>query len=160
MQQEITFTLNKLDSALDLNPNDQELFARAQEATKLSYSPYSNFQVGAAAKLSNGEVLIGSNQENASYGATICAERVLLSTLSTLAPKEHITTLAIGYYSVNGENNKPLSPCGICRQALLEHQMRHKQKLRVIMGSQTGEIWLVEDFTSLLPLAFSSNNLS
>lgn len=159
MQEKITFTLNKFTSLDKLDSGDQQLLSQAREATKLSYSPYSNFKVGAAAKLSNGEIVVGSNQENASYGATLCAERVLLATISTLAPLAHIITLAVSYTNSNGQDNRPISPCGICRQALLEHQMFHNQPFRIIMAGFSGEIWLVDSITSLLPLAFSSDDL-
>lgn len=159
MSENITFTLHKFANHTDLSSMDQTLLAKALDATTLSYAPYSNFRVGAAALLSNGEIVMGSNQENASYGAAICAERTLLGLISTLAPREHITTLAIRYINDNGQDNTPISPCGICRQSLLEHQNQHKCKFRVLMAGKTGEVWLVEDLSSLLPLAFSATDL-
>lgn len=159
MQKQIMLTYNKFNDIKELSLDDQNLLKKAQEATKLSYAPYSNFKVGSAALLSNGEIIVGSNQENASYGVTICAERTLLSLISTTAPEAHIVTIAISYINENGHDDKPITPCGICRQALLEHQNRHNIKFRVIMSGRTGEILILDDSSMLLPLAFSSASL-
>lgn len=159
MQETVSFTLHKFTDATLLAAEYQLLLNKAQEATSLSYAPYSKFKVGAAALLSNGEIIQGSNQENASFGATICAERTVLGLISTLAPKEHILTLAIRYINENGHDNAPISPCGICRQSLLEYQNQHNCKIKIIMTGRTGNIWLINDASELLPLAFSVNSL-
>ena len=160
MLQQFTFTIDKINTLAELNTADQELIQNARNATEYAYAPYSKFLVGAAARLTNGKIVLGSNQENASYGAAICAERVLLSTLSTIYPKEKITTLAISYNNLNASSDKPISPCGICRQSLLEHEMNAKGLLRILMSGQSGEIWIVEGVKNLLPLAFSSNSMT
>lgn len=159
MQKQITLTYSKFDNINELTPEDQKLLELALDATKLSYAPYSNFKVGSAALLSNGEIIVGSNQENASYGVTLCAERTVLGIISTTAPDAHIVAIAVSYINENGHDDKPITPCGICRQALLEHQNRHNTKFRVIMAGKTGEILVLEDSSMLLPLAFSSSSL-
>lgn len=159
MQETINLNIHKFASVEALSASDQNLLKSAQDATNLSYAPYSKFRVGAAALLSNGEIVLGSNQENVSYGGTICAERTLLGVVATLAPKEHILTIAISYRNENGSDNTPISPCGICRQSLLEHQNQHKCTLRIIMSGRTGEVWILDDAAKLLPLAFSENDL-
>lgn len=159
MQETISFSLHKFADATLLPPEEQTLLSKAFEATKLSHSPYSNFKVGAAALLSNGEIILGSNQENASFGATICAERTLLGVISTIAPREHILTLAIRYVNKNGRDDTPISPCGICRQSLIEYQNQHKCKIKLIMTGKTGEVWIINDSSSLLPLAFSAHSM-
>lgn len=155
-----SFTFDKFKSDKDLEQEDQELLKSARKATKLAYAPYSDFYVGSAAKLSNGETIVGSNQENASFSATICAERVLLASLSAIYPKESVVTLAVSFLAPKGNHNKPISPCGICRQALLEHEINSKRLMRIIMSGQEGEVWVAHSAKSLLPLAFTNNDLS
>jgi cytidine deaminase len=123
-----SFTINfKIyDSIEELNNDDATLLTEAREITKFAYAPYSNFMVGAVAKLVNGEKITGTNQENASYPAGICAERTLLSTASSLFPGVGIDTIAISYNNVNGKSDRPISPCGICRQSFAEFQQRMK----------------------------------
>lgn len=155
-----TFNIEKLSSDKELSADDLALLSRARQATKLAYAPYSNFFVGSAALLTNGEIIVGSNQENVSYGATVCAERVLLASLSTIYPKETIQTIAVSSLMHKSNNDKPVSPCGICRQVLLEHEKVAKHKIRIIMGGQEGEVWIVESASSLLPLAFTDDDLN
>jgi cytidine deaminase len=159
MKETISFTLEKFTNLSMLIPEEQALLQQALDATSLSYAPYSNFKVGAAALLNNGEIIVGSNQENASFGATICAERTLLGTIATLAPQAYVTRLAIRYISTKGNNDMPISPCGICRQALVEYQNTHKCRIKVLMAGKTGSIWVVEDAAAFLPLAFSATSL-
>jgi len=156
MKQTITTVIEELGSDNELSSADLDLVNQARSATKLAYAPYSNFKVGAAARLSGGGVVLGSNQENASYGATICAERVLLASLSVTNPGEYITTIAISYNNIVALSNKQISPCGICRQSLLEHEISHKCQLRIIMSGLNGAVWIVDGATSLLPLGFTS----
>lgn len=155
------FTYTHYTSSDELAPEDRNLLSAARDATKLSYSPYSKFRVGAAAMLNNKQLVLGSNQENASFGATICAERVLLSTLSSAHPGTTIVSLAVSYVNSNsGQSDTPISPCGICRQSLLEHENIHKQTMRIILGGASGAVWIIESAATLLPLAFSSHDLS
>ena len=90
--------------------------------TEQAYAPYSNFHVGAVAKLENGEIVAGTNQENASYPVGICAERVLLGSAATLHPDVAIESIAISYNSEKVKSDHPISPCGMCRQSLLEYE--------------------------------------
>lgn len=159
MQKEIVFIYDKFDNIKELSLADQNLLNQARDATKFSYAPYSNFKVGSAALLSNGEIIVGSNQENASYGVTLCAERTMLGIISTTAPDAHIIAIAVSYINEDGHDDKPISPCGLCRQALLEHQNRHNVKFKVIMAGKTGEILVLNDSSMLLPLAFSNSSL-
>lgn len=153
------FQYKILDDISQLNDSDKHLLNEAKNATKLAYAPYSQFHVGAAALLEDGSVLHGSNQENASYPAGICAERVLLSALSSLHPKKTINTLAISYNNVNGESNKPISPCGICRQSLLEQEIKQHQSIRIILGGLSGIIYVIPQAKLLLPLSFSAEDM-
>jgi len=142
-----------------LDPEDARLLKAAREATGHAYAPYSNFRVGAALRLSDGSIITGSNQENASFPAGICAERVALSAVSAVAPGMAVTTMALTYISESGDSSRPISPCGICRQSLAEYEQRFGQPIRVILGGSTGEIFVIDKATNLLPFAFSSQEL-
>ncbi len=105
-------------------------------------------------RLTNGEVLSGSNQENAAFSAGTCAERCTMFYANAKFPDEAITTIAIAARSTNGDfTGAPISPCGVCRQALIEAQTRAKDKLRVIMYGKR-EVYIVESISDLLPFQF------
>lgn len=146
-------------SASDLPTGDRELLEKAKESTALSYAPYSRFQVGAAALLANGAIVQGSNQENASYPAGLCAERALLAAASTLHSKVPVVTMAVSYHSLDGSNNKPISPCGICRQYLIEYESLTQHPIRLILGGLEGEVYIIEKASMLLPLRFTSEDM-
>ena len=157
---EFTFTYDEFNSIEELDLDDAKLLSEARKATRQSYAPYSNFRVGAAAKLSNGEFVIGVNQENASFPAGICAERALLATASTIYPGVPIDTMAISYHSGNGESDQPISPCGICRQSLQEFETRVGKPVRLILGGMEGRVFIIPDARLLLPLAFTKKELN
>src|SRR4051812_3813516 len=116
------FTYEVYSSIDELNNEDRSLLEKAMEITANAYAPYSNFQVGAAARLQNGKLVTGSNQENASFPAGLCAERVLLAAAASLYPNAPIETIALSYRSESVQSNHPISPCGICRQSLQEFE--------------------------------------
>jgi len=154
------FSYEIYDSIGDLASEDASLLQAAQVATGNAYAPYSRFRVGAAAKLSNGKIVSGSNQENASFPAGICAERVLLSAVSSLYPEIPIDTIAISYQNENSdESSDPVSPCGICRQSLQEYEQRTKHPIKLILGGMKGKIYIVPESSLLLPLAFTGEGL-
>ena len=155
----INFEVAVYASADELNEGDKALLLAAQKATEAAYAPYSNFYVGAVALMMNGESVLGTNQENASYPVGICAERVLLSVAATRHPGVGIETLAISYHNKNGESNHPVSPCGICRQTLAEYEERTHQAIRVILGGMSGEVYVLQKAGELLPLGFMSGDL-
>jgi cytidine deaminase len=139
-----------------LEPPDALLLEAARRATSHAYAPYSNFRVGAAIRLSNGQILTGSNQENASFPVGICAERVALSAASSIYPGIAISDMALTYINKSGSSNRPISPCGICRQTLTEWEQRFGQSIRLILSGISGEIYIINRATDLLPFAFSS----
>src|SRR3954454_14604270 len=102
-KEDYRFTFEVYDSIDELNENDAWLLSEAREVTQHAYAPYSHFQVGAIARLDNGEIVAGSNQENASFPVGLCAERVLLSAASSLYPRVPIDTTAISYDNANGD---------------------------------------------------------
>ena len=143
----------------ELKKEDADLLTKARMVTKQAYAPYSNFFVGAVAKLKNNQTVSGTNQENASYLVGICAERVLLGNAATLYPGVSIDSLAISYDSKEVASNHPISPCGMCRQALLEYETRTEKPIRLILAGQRGKIYIVKTVRFLLPFAFESSEL-
>ena len=158
-QKEFRLTYEEYGSAQELPPADAALLNAALTATGNAYAPYSHFRVGAATRLLNGELITGSNQENASFPAGICAERTLLSIASVLYPGVAIETLAISYVNENGPSDRPISPCGICRQSLQEFEQRTGHPIRLILGGQHGKVYIIPEANSLLPLAFTADDL-
>lgn len=157
-ENKFSFEYQQYDDIAELNKEDAGLLTRAREITKQAYAPYSKFYVGAVAKLTNGEFVAGTNQENASYPVGICAERVLLGNAATLFKDVAIDTMAISYDSENVKSDHPISPCGMCRQALLEYETRTKP-FRLILAGQKGNIIIVNTASFLLPFAFTSTEL-
>lgn len=155
----VQFEYEVYPSVKRLENGDAVLLERARVVTATAYAPYSNFQVGAVALLANGEIVQGSNQENASYPVGLCAERVLLSAISSIHPQTQIKTIAISYHNLKGKSNSPISPCGICRQTLLEYEMRQKHPIRLIMGGMDGKVFVIPNAGMLLPLSFTGDDL-
>ena len=159
IKNEITIAIEIYASADELNESDADLLARAKAVTKQAYAPYSHFNVGAAAKLVEGKIVTGTNQENASYPVGICAERVLLSAIASQYNNAAIDTIAITYDNLNGQSKHPISPCGICRQTLVEYEERTNQPIRLILSGLKGEVYIIEKAHHLLPLSFTSGDM-
>jgi cytidine deaminase len=158
-QKEFRMTYEEYGSPQELQAADAGLLNTAKTATGDAYAPYSNFRVGAAARLVNGEIITGSNQENASFPAGICAERTLLSVAAARFPGIAIDTLAISYANEHGTSDRPISPCGICRQSLQEFEQRTGRPIRLILGGLKGPVFVLPQAGRLLPLAFTSDEL-
>lgn len=159
--QKYSFEFEVYDSINELNAADAALLQQARDTAEGAYAPYSNFFVGAVARLANGQTLTGTNQENASYPVTLCAERSLLATVASIYPKVPIETMAITYHNhnLNSNSSHPISPCGMCRQSLVEYEGRLNQPIRLILGGFDGKVYIVEKASSLLPLSFTSKDL-
>jgi len=144
----------------ELPDEDRELLIKARQITSEAYAPYSKFQVGAAARIGK-KIITGTNQENASFPVGICAERSLLSTSASLYPGQPIDTLAISYLNKNenATSGQPISPCGMCRQALQEYETRGGKSMRIILGGQEGEVYILNGIRTLLPFGFTSDQL-
>lgn len=153
------FSYRVYDSMEELPEEQQWLLSEAREVTSQAYAPYSNFQVGAVAQLANGEIVAGTNQENASFPVGLCAERVLLAAASSMFPKIPINTIAISYKSENHISDHPISPCGICRQSLQEFESRVNHPVQLILGGMSGPVYVIDSASRLLPLAFTSSEL-
>ena len=158
-KKDFQFSFQVYNSAEELNREDALLLEQARAITTKAYAPYSNFHVGAVAKLSTGEIVAGTNQENASYPVGICAERSLLATVGTLYPNVAIDTMAISYDNQNGQSDYPISPCGMCRQSLVEYEHRTNQPIRLILAGMIGKVIIVEKASQLLPLSFGADDL-
>lgn len=143
----------ELVQAGELNDSDRELVEKAKQATHNSYANYSHFYVGAALRLSNGQIVVGANQENAAFPSGLCAERSAIFAAQSQMPDQAIVTLAIAARNANGYTNKPISPCGACRQVILEMEDRYKRNVRILLYGETG-ICVVRSVKDLLPLTF------
>ena len=156
---EVQTTILQYDSAAELSTADALLLRHAQDALRLSYSPYSRFQVGAAVHMQNGEILEGANYENAAYPLCICAEQSLLAAASARFPGIAVESLAITIHSETKNIDRPAAPCGACRQVICETEQKNKQSIRVILQGETGPIVVIEKGSDLLPLAFDGSFL-
>lgn len=138
----------------ELSAEEQELVQAALEATRRSYAPYSHFHVGAAVRLANGLVVTGSNQENIAYPSGLCAERTALFHANSQYPDEAVVALAIAACAEDEVlNQNPISPCGACRQVMIETERRYGRPMKVLLcGAE--EVYVVESAVALLPLAF------
>lgn len=140
----------------ELQTADREVVDAARAATANSYAVYSNFNVGAAVRLSNGTIVSGSNQENAAYPSGLCAERTTLFWANSQYPNEAVETLAIAARTAQGELEMPIPPCGACRQVILETEKRFGNTIRIILYGAK-QCYIIEDgIKALLPLSFDS----
>jgi cytidine deaminase len=156
---QIQFEYEIYDSIDELLTEDKDLLEQAREITSIAYAPYSKFLVGAAAKLENGAVVKGTNQENASYPVGICAERTLLGTAAMTHTNVPIVTMAIAYNNLSAKSDVPVSPCGMCRQSLSEYENRTGKPIRLILSGMEGKIFIIENTGNLLPFSFSGDHL-
>ncbi len=155
MKKTLSFNYEEFSSVSQMLPEDQELVAAALDAQKGSYSPYSQFQVGAALRLANGLVVKGANQENAAYPSGLCAERVAMFWAGANYPDVPFDTLAIAGSDHGVLCESPASPCGACRQVMAEYQKKHKTPLKIILvGSKRIRKFACVD--DLLPFIFDS----
>ena len=155
LQKTINIPVELYQDIQALEKEDQVLLHAARLATENAYAPYSRFRVGAALRLSNGQLITGTNQENASFPAGICAERVALSAASAVYPGVAVKTMAISYFNESGDSDQPISPCGICRQTLSEYEQRFGQTIRLVLGGKSGPVYIIRRASDLLPLAFN-----
>jgi cytidine deaminase len=144
----------------ELKSADEALMQAAKRALSNCYAPYSGFKVSAAVLLANGEILTGTNQENASFPVGICAEGTVLSAVSAVYPGVAIKKMAITVRNMKQLINYPVSPCGICRQRILEYETRFESDIEIIMMGEEGEVYSVSSIRDLLPLQFSKADLS
>lgn len=155
----VAFELLVFESLEELNRQDRDLMRLAINARTDAYAPYSNFQVGAAVLLENNEVVIGSNQENASYPSGLCAERVAVFQAGAKYPGIKIKSIAITGRSKSHLVDKPVAPCGNCRQSISEYEFRQKSPIELILMGESGLVIKCHSIADILPLAFNNTYL-
>ena len=139
----------------ELTEDEQFLVQKAIESTNNSYAPYSHFHVGAALLLDNGVVLPGCNQENAAFPAGLCAERAAIFAAGAQYPDVPVTTLAIAARDGKGNlTEEPVSPCGTCRQVLIETETRQQQPVRILLYGRRC-VYAMDGIKNLMPLSFT-----
>ncbi|APY01002.1 cytidine deaminase [Lacinutrix venerupis] len=147
------------DSLKETPENIQSLMQEAIKARENAYAPYSNFHVGAAILLDNGEIVSGSNQENASYPSGLCAERTAIFYAGAKFPKAKIIKMAITAASKNQKTSEPIPPCGACRQAIAEYETKQNQPVEIYFMGEVGKVMKSNSLANLLPFGFDSSNL-
>ncbi|WBX74150.1 cytidine deaminase [Tenacibaculum pacificus] len=156
---ELKTSVTVYENLAELTQDDTLLMNKAIEARTKAYAPYSKFKVGAAFLLENGEIILGNNQENAAYPSGMCAERVGVWKVSSEFPGIKIKKLAITAASENLTVNKPVGPCGGCRQTLSEYEINQKEPIEVLFMGEIGKIVKTASLLSLLPFSFDSSYL-
>lgn len=155
----ITSTMGVYDSFEELAEDVQELMKQAYEARDNAYAPYSQFSVGAALLLGNGEVITGSNQENASYPSGLCAERTAVYFAGAKYPNEKIKRIAISAKSHKHQVVSPVPPCGACRQAIVEYEVKQDEPIEIYFMGERGKVVKANSVKDLLPLIFDNSCL-
>ncbi len=155
----IESTLYVYESIEELAVDVKELMSKAVEARNKAYAPYSKFNVGAALILDNGEIITGSNQENASYPSGLCAERTAIYYAGAKYPKANIVKMAITAASQNQKTTAPIPPCGACRQAIAEYEVKQEQAIEIYFMGETGSVAKSNSLANLLPLVFDKSKL-
>ncbi|WAC03435.1 cytidine deaminase [Lacinutrix neustonica] len=155
----IESTLYVFESLSDTPEDIQKLMKAAIEVRDKAYAPYSRFHVGAALLLDNGNVISGSNQENASYPSGLCAERTAIFYAGAQYPKAKVLKMAITAASQNQKTNNPIPPCGACRQSIAEYEFKQEQPIEIYFMGETGSVMKSSSLSNLLPFSFDASNL-
>lgn len=158
MRQQKLETYYDLCSFEELSSDEQLVVAKAREATKNSYARYSHFHVGAALLLDNGKVVIGANQENAAFPSGLCAERTAVFAAQANYPDQPVRMLAIAASDGGGLRKKPVSPCGACRQVILEIEDRYQKPVEILLTGLDG-IYRFKSIKDLLPFSFVDSDM-
>jgi len=153
-------TYETYENINELSADDKLLCTKAEEALQTSHSPYSKFKVGAAIQLADGEIVLGSNQENVAYPSGLCAERVALFTIGAAKPNAIINTMAITAYTENFDIKNPVTSCGACLQVMAEFEQKQKSPITVLFYCLNGQIIKVKGIKSLLPFVFVEDRLA
>jgi len=151
--------IEEYESSKALPEKEHMLLEKAVEAVNKSYAPYSEFHVGAAVLLENGEVISAGNQENAAYPSGLCAERVALFYAKSQYPDVKVKSIAITARSDNFSIEGPLPPCGACRQVIAETEKRQNAPIDILMAGEKGPVHKVTGIESLLPFTFYEEKL-
>ena len=154
---EIKIRVSEYDHITDLPEVFKNLLTRAREITSEAYAPYSGFFVGASVLLQNDRIICGNNQENAAYPSGLCAERVALFYANANYPDEKVMAIAVSAKNASGQIHQMVSPCGACRQVMLETEVRFDQPVTIILDGD--KIRLLEGMENLLPFGFRPHSM-
>ena len=155
----ITTKFSIYKNTSELAEEIQKLFQQATLAQKNAYAPYSQFRVGAAILLENGEIILGSNQENAAFPSGLCAERVALYQAASNFPNNTIKAIAITAFSDKTGHSSAITPCGSCRQSIAEYENKQESPIAIYFEGESGKIYKSESLNNLLPLIFNKKLL-
>jgi len=160
MKKNIQIGYEHFKSSSELNETEKVLFERAKSAREKAYAPYSNFLVGCAVLLENGEIYSGNNQENAAFPSGLCAERTALFWIGANFPNEKIKKIfVIGGPREFSETNPPIPPCGACRQSLMEYETKQNENIDLYFSNLNEEVFKISSIKDLLPFYFDSTFL-
>ncbi len=143
----------------ELDESQKRLINKAKEQVNKAYAPYSEFHVGAAIELENGEIFAASNQENSAYPSGLCAERVAMFFANAQYPEIPVQTMAIAAFTNGNFLAEPITPCGSCRQVLLETEMRFGKNIEILLYG-TKHVYKIDNVKQLLPLCFEKSSLN
>lgn len=155
----ITANFDVFETIQELPTDIQNLMHEAVAIRKTAYAPYSHFKVGTAILLDNGEIIVGSNQENAAYPSGLCAERVAVFYAGAKYPEAKILKMAISAASDNTTTSAPIPPCGACRQSLAEYEIKQNTPIEIYFMGEIGSIYKSDSLKNLLPLLFDKKFL-
>ncbi len=158
MKEQVLNIRYQIAELTELSDAEQQLVKKAMAATNNSYANYSHFHVGAACLLADGKVVIGANQENAAFPSGLCAERSAIFAAQSNYPEQAILTLAIAARNEHGFLKSPISPCGACRQVILEMEDRYKRPVRILLYGEHGT-YCFQSIKDLLPFSFVDENM-
>src|SRR6218665_3123546 len=159
MEKEIKINFEVIPSYEQLNDIEKTLFDKAKNIREQAYAPYSNFFVGCALLLENGEIITGSNQENAAYPSGLCAERTTIFWTSANYPNVKIKKIFVIGGPKDILSSTPIPPCGGCRQSILEYEAKQKEVIEIYFASPNGEIIKTKSVRDLLPFSFDGSFL-
>lgn len=159
MKQIIIQSIFSVLSKDDLSLQENELMQQAFEARSKAYAPYSKFTVGVAILLDNGVVVQGSNQENAAYPSGLCAERVAIYYAGANYPTAKMVKIFITASPQDRNLQEPIPPCGSCRQAIAEYEMKQDIPIEILFMGAEGPIYKSDSLKNILPLVFDKNHL-
>ena len=154
MISKIEIQYEEFDSFDSLSLSESHLIQKAQSSLQNAYAPYSNFNVASALRLSNNEIVIGTNQENKAYPSSMCAERVAIFSASSNFPSEKIEALVIVNQGDLIDQSEPIYPCGACRQVMIEREINQNQPIKLIFVAQNGAVKLFNSVKDILPFSF------
>lgn len=158
---QIPVTIEAYNTYQEFTEQEQHLFATARKACLNAHAPYSKFQVGAAVLLADGQIYEGNNQENAAYPSGLCAERVAIFYASAVNPNTPIQAIAVTInYDLNPNFDEIVSPCGGCRQVIVEYEHKFGNNITIYMVGKGERVYVVRSMKQLMPMFFSGDVLA